>query len=95
MSTTVFFNKEAKKLALSTQDAYSADFASIIEWERASAFLLENYTYYESEAVLRSKWTRWCRDAYSEEGEFKGKYLVDFIGDPRNKCTIEAVRALV
>ena len=53
----------ALTIAAKCSDAYSADIFGPVLWVRAAEVLLEmGLDSEEAEAVLRSKWTRWCRD---------------------------------
>ena len=53
--------KQAKDLASKTSDAYSAD--RFKNWDAIAQTLLNlGYSELESEAILRSKWTRWACD---------------------------------
>ena len=57
----------ALRLAAKTADAYSADCFGSVRWVEAAKMLLDlGLTEEQAEAVLRSKWTRWCRDAFGE-----------------------------
>ena len=52
----------AAKLAKETRDAYSA--GQYYSWESVCAMLLRRgYSEVEAEVILRSKYTRWARDA--------------------------------
>lgn len=77
------FNPAA--LAVKTQDAYSASHFGNDEWEKSAAMLADRgFTANDAEIILRSKLTRWCRDAYSENDEGKAEYLERFINEQRN-----------
>ncbi len=55
----------ALRLAAKTSDAYSADCFGSVRWVEAAKMLLDfGLTEDEAEWVLRSKWTRWCRDHF-------------------------------
>lgn len=57
----------ALMLAAKTADAYSADCFGPVMWVEAAKMLLDyGLTEEQAEAVLRSKWTRWCRDHFGE-----------------------------
>ncbi len=59
-----------------TQDAYSADRYGLVRWTRLSArFLAGGYDARETEAVLRSKWTRWAMDARGPRASALALYL--------------------
>lgn len=61
------YDMTAVKLAAKTSDAYSADCFGPVEWVKAAEMLLDyGLTEEQAEAVLRSKWTRWCRDSFGE-----------------------------
>ena len=63
----------ACKLAWQTADAYSADIFGQVMWTQAAQMLLDmGFTSHQVRAVLRSKLTRWCRDAYGEESTWLG-----------------------
>ena len=72
-------------VAANTSDAYSAGAFGAEEWEKAAAMLADRgYTQREAETVLRSKATRWCRDAYSTDDEGKADYLERFLNEHPN-----------
>jgi hypothetical protein len=78
--------RHAIALAARTEDAYSADAYTNGEWAKAAAMLLDRgYSEAEAEAILRSKWTRWARDA---AGTYEGTAadLAAVLDDPKNKC---------
>ena len=53
---------KARAIAESTKDAYSAD--AYLNWAACAQVCLDRgYDERETEAILRSKWTRWARDA--------------------------------
>jgi hypothetical protein len=81
----------AAALAVKTADAYSAA-AFGAEWPVAANMLLNRgYSEREAEAILRSKWTRWCREDY----EGTAADLAAFLDDPKNNCSPAAVAELV
>lgn len=58
---------KALMLAAKTYDAYSADMFGSVAWVEAAQMLLDyGLDERQAEGVLRSKWTRWCRDAFGE-----------------------------
>ena len=61
-------NLEALRLAARTADAYSAECFGSVAWVQAAQMLLDfGLSDRQAEAVLRSKWTRWCRDHFGVE----------------------------
>jgi len=57
----------ALNLAAKTADAHSADAFGPVRWVEASQMLVDlGLTDEQIKGVLRSKWTRWCRDHFSE-----------------------------
>ena len=88
----------ANELAVRTQDAYSCDLFADGEWEKAAQMLLaRGYSDEQSEGILRSKWTRWCRDSFCDDEHPRGEawMLAAFIDEPRNNCTEEQVNDLI
>lgn len=66
------------KLAKETKDAYSAD--SFTSWLNVVRLLAKRgYNRFEAEAILRSKITRWCRDAWAGKGPPTAKALADYL----------------
>lgn len=64
------------QLAKVTQNAYSFSAYGEAEWLKTAKMLrARGFTLEEVEAVLRSKLTRWCRDAFSKNDEGKSSYL--------------------
>lgn len=58
---------KALTLAAKTHDAHSASCFGSVAWVEAAQMLLDfGLTDEQAEAVLRSKWTRWCRDNFGE-----------------------------
>ena len=52
-------------IAAKTSDAYSADAFGPVAWVQAAQMLVDyGLSDEQCEAVLRSKWTRWCRDHF-------------------------------
>jgi len=65
-------------LAAKTSDAYSAD--SYTNWTACARLLARlGYDEREAEAILRSKWTRWARDAWDKPGTPTSIALRDFL----------------
>jgi hypothetical protein len=61
------------KLAAETADAYSADIWGPVAWCEAALMLCDmGLSDDEVRGVLRSKLTRWARDAYSEPSTYLG-----------------------
>jgi hypothetical protein len=59
---------EAALIAARTSNAYSADAYPDGEWEKCAALLLDRgFDATATETILRSKWTRWARDAADSE----------------------------
>lgn len=79
-------------VAAATADAYSAGSFEEGEWEAAAAMLADRgYSAAQAEWILRSKLTRWCRDAFSVDGWGRAEHLAQYLdryGDspemPRN-----------
>lgn len=92
MTTT---RETVDRLARQTEDAYS--YGRYPSWKAVIAMLLRRgYSEREVEAILRSKWTRWAADQSDRPyGRVPAQALIDFIDDPRNRCTREAVAELV
>ena len=58
-------NFNVDSMVKKTEDAYSAD--SFNSWKSVVSLLDKmGYNYVEAEAILRSEWTRWCRDEFGE-----------------------------
>lgn len=74
----------AKKIADETQDAYSADRYN--SWEQVAKVLLKRgYDARQTEAIMRSKWTRWAADASSKPyGKVPAKAVLDFLDKMTN-----------
>lgn len=87
---------DPKRLANETSDAYSAD--SFNSWVEVARVLARcGFNVWEAEAILRSKWTRWCRDEFGE-GDGKPntantlvKYLIKYNFKPGCKDVVELV----
>src|SRR5690606_5201867 len=63
----------AAKLAWQTADAYSADIWGAVSWVQAAQMLLDmGFSEWQVRAVLRSKMTRWARDAFGEPSTWLG-----------------------
>ena len=72
-------------LALKTTDAYSFSAFGETEWLKACQMLAERrFTARDAEIILRSKLTRWCRDAYSTADEGNAEYLERFLNEQHN-----------
>lgn len=57
----------ALTLAANTSDAYSASAFGSVAWVEAAQMLVDlGLTDEQIEGVLRSKWTRWCRDHFGQ-----------------------------
>jgi hypothetical protein len=69
----------ADEVAAICADAYSAD--RYRSWRGvASALLQQGLTPLQTEAVMRSKWTRWAADAHSARyGQVPTKAIVAFV----------------
>ena len=94
-------NQEIEKLVAETGKpfekggAYSSD--SFTSWKACVRLLsARGYRPDEAEAILRSKWMRWASDNMrAGRGRATSQDLARFLDDPRNQCTIEAVRAMI
>lgn len=88
--------KKAAEIAARTEDAYSFSRYAPGQWHVAAAMLLRRgYSEQETEAVLRSKWTRWAADAAGADyGQAFAHMLTSFLDDPRNKITKYKVERL-
>jgi len=61
--TNTLFQKVASRIARKTRDAYSFPDYGITSWRASCLMLLRRgYSALESEAIMRSKWTRWAAD---------------------------------
>jgi hypothetical protein len=82
--------QQAKNLASKTSDAYSSDrFAS---WEGVIQTLLNlGYSEIETEAIVRSKWTRWACDhdtSRNRYGRHTSSAMIRFMKDtPQSEVT--------
>lgn len=88
----------AERVANKTSDAYSYPTYGEVAWLRAATLLLEGgWSELETEAILRSKWTRWASDQADPTGSMEntGEEIITFMNDRRNNCTQEAVAQLV
>lgn len=62
MTTTKTIARTAEEIALNASNAYSADRYG--SWKACALMLLKRgYDEHETDAILRSKWTRWAADA--------------------------------
>lgn len=79
---------DPETVAVNSADAYSAEAFEKVEWGKAAAMLADRgWTGRQAGAFLRSKATRWCRDAYSESDEGKAEYLERFLNEhPRDSA---------
>jgi hypothetical protein len=72
---------EAQEVAEKCKDAYSAP--AYRSWASVAAMLLKKgFTPEECEAIMRSKWTRWARDASFKDyryGSYPAKVVEDYI----------------
>ena len=72
----MFHNEEKMKaltIAEKCSDAYSADAWGPVAWVQAAQMLIDmQLTDDQVEGVLRSKLTRWARDAYNEPSTYLG-----------------------
>jgi hypothetical protein len=85
------FKFDPVEMARKTADAYSAD--SFRSWPACAKLLAERgYTAEQAEAILRSKWTRWCRESSPSSAKELAAYL-DKNAD--RECNIENVNRLV
>ena len=65
---------KALTIAAKCADAYSADMWGLIAWVQAAQMLVDmGLAEEEVEGVLRSKLTRWARDAYGEPSTYLGQ----------------------
>lgn len=66
------------EMATQTEDAYSA--GSYNSWEQVCRVLAKRgFNAWEAEAILRSKWTRWCRDEFQTGAKANSKHLEKFL----------------
>jgi hypothetical protein len=87
--------KLAREIAKKTEDAYSFDRYSSW-WMCAKVLLDRGYNEEEVEAILRSKWMRWAGDAsHRSYGKYNSEDILNFIENPINRCTKDAVRSLI
>lgn len=81
-------------LANRTQDAYSYYAFGAAGWLSCAAMLAKRgYDERQAEAILRSKWTRWARDA-SNETTHEGKTLASWLDRHRYTPTHPEVISL-
>lgn len=67
----------AVRIAWETADAYSADIWGPVRWTECASMLLQmGFTDAQARAVLRSKITRWARDAYGHPDTWIGQVAV-------------------
>jgi len=75
----------ACKLAWQTADAYSADCFGPVLWVEAAQMLIDmDFTEQQVRAILRSKLTRWARDAWGEPSTYLGKLAILVYNDREN-----------
>jgi hypothetical protein len=83
-----FYNHEKMKaltIASKCADAYSADAWGPVAWVEAAQMLLDmNFTEEEVESLLRSKMTRWARDAFGEKSTYLGALYQNVMAARRN-----------
>ena len=73
MTLSDLHKMRALKVAWETADAYSADMWGPVAWVQAAEMLLAmDFTEAETRAILRSKMTRWARDAWGDSATFLG-----------------------
>ncbi len=80
----------ACKIAWETADSYSADFWGPVMWTEAAQMLLDmDFSEKEVVWILRSKQTRWARDAWTERTTWLGRlaYLAE---TSRDQIKVEA-----
>lgn len=86
--------QQIRDLAVKTSDAYSAD--AYTSWISVIRMLAKRgYNEREIEAIVRSKWTRWARDASSKHGLNNAKDLANYLDNPRNNCSKDQVADLI
>lgn len=77
-------------VAMRCQDAYSA--MAYRSWPAVGAVLIaRGYNEHEAEVIMRSKVTRWARDAWNKParyGEYPAAAVEAFLNDPRNAAMI-------
>lgn len=82
---------EAKRIADRCRDAYSAD--AYANWPKcADVCLKRGLSAAQTEAVLRSKWTRWARDSWTGrtmDGCYPAKALDKFLASIKGSLTRE------
>lgn len=81
----LFIDTDAILIADRTKDAYSYSAFGREEWlATAQALLNRGYTAEQVEAILRSKITRWARDAYADDNEGKAIYVLQYLDKEPN-----------
>lgn len=69
----ILHGMRALRLAVATADAYSADAWGPVAWVQAAQMLVDmDLDDSQVTAILRSKLTRWARDAYGEPSTYLG-----------------------
>ena len=95
---TMRITDTARQVAAACNDAYSAD--AYRSWPAVAQRLLDRgYTARQAEAIMRSKWTRWARDAVDypvRDGRYPSRIVIDFITSQRGGqgYAIEDIRQL-
>lgn len=92
-SATVFsmnpnYRFNPAQMAKDTSDAYSAD--GYTSWNSVCLLLAQRgFNSYEAEAILRSKWTRWARDAWNKKTKPTATALANFLdnGNITPRCS--------
>lgn len=71
--TPILFSMRPLRLAAATADAYSADAWGPVAWVNAAQMLCDmGLSDDQVRGVLRSKLTRWARDAFMEPSTYPG-----------------------
>ncbi len=88
-----------EQIAESTQDAYSFDRYGESAWLACCKMLSQRgYTDKQIEAIMRSKWMRWCGDmsgkAYGKVTSKDLAYWLDSCGDKNRPVTLNDVEQI-
>lgn len=84
MSYTAEQKRLGDHVARETANAYSHDAYGEKEWQKLCRMLVRaGWTIEETEAIVRSKWTRWARDAKSRE-QGKATDVIEFMSKLKN-----------